>query len=71
MILSSLVLVRTEVREALGTEESGWIRRSQVDVPEILESPFLGGVPSWWLQPYLWAGVVIEMSLLSVFYFSW
>ena len=71
MILSSLVLGREQKRDALGTEESGWLRRSQADVPEIQESPFPGGVPSCWLQPHLWAGVVIATSLLLVFYFFW
>ncbi len=71
MILSSLVLSKAVEKDALGTDESGWLRRSQADVPEIQESPFPGGVPFWWLQPHLWAGIVLATSFVLVFYIFW
>ena len=73
MVLTSLLLGTATESDTVKSPESGWLGRSQADVPAIRESPFgtTGQLPSPWLQPNMWAGVVLAISFLLVFFFFW
>ncbi len=68
--LTTLVLGRQRWGELAETKDQGWLLRSRLELPPMLEHPFAERVPRW-LNPDPWAAVCLLISLYVVFVTFW
>lgn len=67
---ASLILKRTLPEETVRDTEGQWLLHSREKIPVSLASPFPGDVPIW-ASPGLWAGLLIAVAAVLVFWVFW